>query len=371
MKILHTADWHLGMDLHKVSLLEDQKAMLQQLYQVVEQKQIDVVLICGDIYDSALATKDAISLFDEAMTTLCKKMKRTVIVIAGNHDSAERLASMHALLKDMGLYIFGKLTKQIEPVIIQDTAFYPVPYFHLETFKEAYGVQVQSSEEAFQHLSACANQEHLDKHHILLAHTFCTNAQLSKSDRFASIAGSDLVSAQVFEGFEYVALGHLHRMQEIKDHVWYSGSPIAYSFSEANHTKCFLLYDTETKEVTQHEVLPLHPLLTYTGSFAQIQERLLQPIDPQAYQKIELLDQGVTFEMMAYFKEHVPNLLQLVGKQMVMNQGISIEIDEMDEMDDVAIVKQFFLDYYDSELSAEELAWFLEAQQQLEDSYAS
>lgn len=371
MRILHTADWHLGIDLHKLSLKEDQRFMLQQLYALIEREAVDVILICGDIYDSALSTKEAIQLFDEAMTQLCKVMKKQVIVIAGNHDSGERLSAMHQLLKEMGLHIFGKLEGVVEPLIIEDTAFYPVPFFHLETFKEAYQLPAESIEAAFVQITRKALCQHPDKKHVMLAHTFCANAQLSGSDRFAAVGGSDLVSAQAFEGFDYVALGHLHRMQRMKETVYYSGSPLAYSFAEAAYPKCALIYDTASNAVEQHSLQPLHPLQTMVGSFVQIQQQLITPCDPQSYYKIEMTDQSVTFEMMEYFQEHLPNLLQLTGKSASMDQTISIGLQDMEEMDDLSILKQFFHDYYDRELSEEEITWFLAANQQQEEAYAA
>ena len=371
MRILHTADWHLGLELHKLNLWEDQRLMLRQIQHIVNEQKIDVIVISGDIYDTALATKEAIQLFDEMMTILCKDMQKQVIVIAGNHDGAQRLASMNQLLSFMGLHIYGKLEQVIEPLVIDDIAFYPMPFFHLETFRQVYDCQIKSYEEAFAIVNKQAKRDIGYHRKILLAHTFCANAAVCESDRFANIGGSDLVSASVMNGFDYVALGHLHRKQRITERICYSGSPLAYSFSEAVYDKYVLIYDTVCDQVEEIMLIPEHPLLTLTGTFEELQSAMQQGIQEDAYIKIELTNQSVTFEMMQYFKEHIPSLLQLTGKSAVMDQSISIQAEEMDQMSDLDIVKQFFKDYYQLELDEEQIALFQQASQIKEELYAA
>ena len=373
MKILHTADWHLGIDLHKVSLLKDQAYFFSQLLKIIEEEQIEVIIIAGDIYDTALASKEAIRLFDAMMTKLCMDMKKEVIVIAGNHDSGERLSSMNQLLSAMGLHVYGKIENKVEPLIIQDHAFYPIPYFHLETIRSVYQSKVTNIDEAFSlMLNQAKEKAEQAVCHIAIAHAFCANASISESDRFANVGGADLVSAKVFEGMDHTALGHLHRQQCMGGSVYYSGSPLAYSFSEAAYEKCVLIYDSEAKEVTKRCIAPLHPLITLEGSFVQLQEQLKQGMDANAYYKIEMSDGIVSYETMEYFREHVENLLQLSGKNAVMKESISIQLDEMETMDDLSIVRHFFQDHYGEELGEEEIGWLLEAMEEgKEEAYAS
>lgn len=373
MKILHTADWHLGIDLHKVSLLEDQAYFFQQLVKIIEEENIEVIIIAGDIYDTALASKEAIGLFDQMMTTLCKKMKKEVIVIAGNHDSGERLSSMNQLLSVMGLHVYGKMEAPLKPLIIQDHAFYPIPYFHLETIRRVYQTKVSSNDEAFLLMLDQAKQQAQQAvSHIAIAHAFCANASISESDRFANVAGADMVSAKVFTGMDHTALGHLHRQQHMGEHVYYSGSPLPYSFSEAEYEKCVLIYDSEKKQVSKRSIVPLHPLITWKGSFAQLQELIQQGVDKNAYYKIEMTDGIVSSETMDYFREHIETLLQLSGKQAFIQEKISIQLDEMETMSDLDIVRHFFLDHYGEELDEEQLGWLLEAMKEgKEEEYAS
>lgn len=368
MRILHTADWHLGIDLHRMSLLEDQKYFFQQLQAIIKEKQIDVIIIAGDIYDTALANKDAIRLYDQMMSCLCLEMKKEVIVIAGNHDSGERLSSLKDLVKPMGLHIYGRMDQEVEPLIIQNCAFYPIPFFHLETMRNVYQAKVKNLDEAFAMILERAKQKTVNiSTHIAIAHTFCANASVSESDRFANVGGSDLVSADVFSDMQYTALGHLHRKQKLHHHVYYSGSPLAYSFSEAQYKKAVLIYDSETDEVEEIAIHPLHPLISLQGNFDQIQKIIQEGLDTNAYYKIELQDQSVQYEMMDYFREHVETLLQLSGKNALQNQNVSIALDEMEEMNDLDIVSHFFQDYYDEVLDEEETGWFLEASQMVEE----
>lgn len=371
MRILHTADWHLGIDLHKMSLQQDQKDLMQQLIQIVIEEKIDVILISGDVYDTALASKEAIQLFDWIMTQLCKQLNKEVIVIAGNHDSGERLSSMSHLLSPMGLHVYGRIHQIIDPIILKDVAFLPIPYFHLETIRTIYQQPVRCLDDAFDLIITKGFEKTpSEMKKVVLAHTFCANASVSESDRFANIGGSDLVSSKVFHDADYVALGHLHKMQQL-DHAYYSGSPLPYSFSEAKHASCVLIYDTEKNQVSKRSIEPLHPLITIKGSFEQIQKQLEKPISQQAYYKVELTDSIVSYETMEYFKEHLPTLLQLVGKTAIAKETIIIPFEQLEEMNDLDIVRHFFLDYYEEELDDEEIGWFLEVSEEKEEEYAS
>ena len=149
MRILHTADWHLGIDLYKLSMIEDQRWFKQQLKTIVEEENIDVILVAGDVYDTVLASKEAIEIYDDIMYMLCMELKKKVIVIAGNHDSATRLASLSRLLKGMGLYVVGSLQEKVAGIELEDCMIYPIPYFHVEQVRKAYDVDVHSQEEAF------------------------------------------------------------------------------------------------------------------------------------------------------------------------------------------------------------------------------
>ena len=269
MRVLHTADWHLGMDLYKVTLMEDQRWFKQQLKAIIEEESIDAVLVAGDVYDTILASKEAIELYDDIMYMLCMELKKKVIVIAGNHDSATRLASLSRLLEGMGLYIIGSLKEKVKGIRVDDCMIYPIPYFHVEQVRKVYQKDVHSQAEAF----SCIRTDILSTvdhayRPIAMAHAFLANAEVCESDRFANVGGAELVPSAIFDGFSYVAMGHLHRRQHAGGRVWYSGSPLPYSFSEADQPKGVLIYDSQTDTVTKRDIQPLHPLQVGKGSYA-------------------------------------------------------------------------------------------------------
>lgn len=364
MKILHTADWHFGIDLYKKSLLQDQEFFIDQLLSIVENEHIDIILISGDIYDTTLASKEAIELYNKVMTMLCLKLKKKVVVIAGNHDSPTRLAACAALLAPMGLYVIGKIEKPIQGIRFDDVIIYPIPYFHLDTIRHVYGKNIEHEQNAFEEIVAhIRKQKDETCTHIIMAHTFMAGANVCESDRFANVGGADLISSEVFDEFDYVALGHLHRHQKVGKHAYYSGSPLAYSFSEAGQKKCVLIYDTITKAVQEIAIQPLHELKIMKGSFEEIQQRMHdEQEEHEAYIKIEVEDTIVSYEMLDYFRQHYDNLLQLSGKGNVHDDtSITLQLEDLDRIQDIEIVKQFFHDYYAQELQETEIKLFEEA----------
>lgn len=364
MKILHTADWHFGIDLHKMSLLQDQEFFIEQLISIIQKEQIDVILVSGDIYDTTLASKEAIELYNKVMTILCLKLKKKVIVIAGNHDSPTRLASCAELLAPMGLYVIGKIDKPIEGIRFEDVIIYPIPYFHVDTIRHIYDKDIAHEQQAFETIVAHIQKQRVAScTHIVMAHTFMAGANVCESDRFANVGGDDLISSVVFDDFDYVALGHLHRHQKVGKHAYYSGSPLPYSFSEAGQKKCVLVFDTLTKVVEEIEIQPLHELKILKGSFAELQEQMQKEEEKNnTYIKIEVGDTMVSHEMLDYFRQHYDNLLQLSGKSTIHDDAsITLQLADLDQIQDIDIVKQFFHDYYALELQEEEIKLFQEA----------
>lgn len=358
MKILHTSDWHLGIELHRHSLIEDQRWFLQQLYQIIQNENIDVVLISGDIYDTTLATREAIALFDEAMKTICQDMKKQVIVIAGNHDSSTRLSAMKALLKPSGLHLYGTLDDQAPSMTIEDVDFTCIPFVHKETLSRIYETKFTSYEQAFLTLMDDVRKHRNTHKQIVLAHAFVSGAALSESDRFAMVGSLDMVSKDVFHSLDYVALGHLHQPQVLDKHIVYSGSPLAYSFSETK-PKHVVIIDTFDMTYQNIEIKPLHPLTTVKGTYEEVMETLCDLQD--AYVKVELTDALPNYEWFHYMKERCPYLLCVTSKHMHPSQDShTIQFDDIQQLQDEDIIQQFFLDTMHREVSKEELDWMSE-----------
>lgn len=361
MKILHTSDWHLGMTAGNKSLEEEQRFFFQQLYHIIEVEQVDAVICAGDIYDSSVSNAEAIALYNEVTTEICIKRNIPFLLIAGNHDGAARLASCQELLKKAGLYVSGRLVREIEPVFVGNTAIYLLPFFHKEEvvalFPE-YKKEITSQEKAMQ--VVCNHiRENMDPRNknILVSHALIVNAELSESDRSARVGSATAVSKDVFERFDYVALGHIHKPQKISEHIRYSGSPVKYSFgSEENQEKCVILIDTDTMECREVPVKQLHERKTLTGTYEEI---VRQKELENTYLRIKVTDRFVGLELLAEMQSYFPYLLELYGKSLDEQDAmVSMSVEELQKMDEVDIMQKFCTETCSCEPTEEQMQLF-------------
>ncbi|MGW0805429.1 exonuclease SbcCD subunit D [Nonomuraea sp. NPDC002799] len=237
MRILHTSDWHLGRSFHRESLLSGQAAFVDHLVETVRAERVDVVAVAGDVYDRALPPVDAVALLDDALARLRAAGAR-VVLISGNHDSALRLRFGSALFEASGVHVRARPDRSWEPVLVDGVAFYGIPYLEPELVRADWELPDRSHTAA---LSYAMTRVRADaaRHRasVVLSHCFVTGGQVSDSERDISVGGVAHVPLPVFDGVDYVALGHLHGRQRMSERVRYSGSPLAYSFSEAGHVK--------------------------------------------------------------------------------------------------------------------------------------
>ncbi|MFF1556756.1 exonuclease SbcCD subunit D [Streptomyces sp. NPDC058279] len=250
MKFLHTSDWHLGRSFHRVNMLDAQAAFIDHLVATVEEHGVDAVLVAGDIYDRAVPPLPAVELYDRALHRLAALGVPTVM-ISGNHDSARRLGVGAGLIEGAGIYLRTDPAGCADPVVLADVhgdvALYGLPYLEPALVKEALGAPKVGHEAV---LGAAMDRVRADlagrtpgTRSIVLAHAFVTGGQASDSERDITVGGVEAVPAAVFDGVDYVALGHLHGCQKITERVRYSGSPLAYSFSETDHRKTMWLIE--------------------------------------------------------------------------------------------------------------------------------
>ena len=248
MRILHTSDWHLGRSFHGASLLEAQEEFIDRLIATIIAEHIDVLLVAGDVYDRALPSVDAVSLFDRSLVRL-RETGAQIIVTSGNHDSALRLGFGSALLEHAGLHLRTRVEDLDRPVMLAgdgfDVAFYGLPYLEprmvaekLEVSEPGHAPVINAALEMVRaDLSQRAGESKTPVHSVVLAHVFAAGGAGSDSERELSIGGLDIVPTSYFNDFSYAALGHLHGRQKLAEAIRYSGSPIPYSFSEAGHSK--------------------------------------------------------------------------------------------------------------------------------------
>ena len=275
MKLIHLSDLHLGKRLNEYSFIEDQQHILLSIIGIIKDEKPDGVLIAGDVYDKAVASTEAITLFNKFLVRL-SELDTQIFVISGNHDSPERLTSYGELLIDC-IHIAPVYDGRVDPVVLSDSygevGIYMLPFIkpaHVSRYAE--GQEIKTYTDAMR----CAIEKmNVDKgrRNVLITHQFVTGADRCDSEEI-SVGGTDNVDACVFEPFDYVALGHLHAAQNCgKDTVRYCGTPLKYSFSESKHTKSVTVVELAEKgsvSVRTIPLKPLHDLVELKGSYDEV-----------------------------------------------------------------------------------------------------
>ncbi len=321
MKFLHTADWHLGRSFHGLSLLDDQAHVLDQFVELAITERVDAVLIAGDVYDRAVPPADAVALLDEVLSRLVVDAGIPVIVIAGNHDSAERIGFGGRILAPHKLTLRGTLD-HLQPVVLRDAygevAFHPLPYVDPGYARALPGAaQVSGHQDAMNHVVSLirANQR-AGQRNVLVGHAFVAGCSESESERPLSVGGSGMVGADSFGGFDYVALGHLHRPQALgaEQRVRYAGSLLKYSFSEVDHAKSVALVELGQQgevAVTPVALAPRRDVRIVTGTLNELLTRPDATASRDDYLCAQLTDTTPPLEPMARLREVYSNMLEL------------------------------------------------------------
>ena len=375
MKIIHTSDWHLGMRVGTQTYQECQEYFLEQLYDLIRRESVEAVLCAGDIYDSGNVGADAIELFNKATTTLCAELGVKFILIAGNHDSAPRLAAHRTLLKPAGMYVSGKLERDIEPVLLDDgkVAVYSIPFFNRDEVTALFPErreEIRSTEAAF--MAVCDHIRETmdsDRKNIVMAHAYIVGAELSESDRAAEVGYATAVSKGVFQGFDYAALGHIHKPQTVTDTVRYSGCPIKYSFGkEENQEKGVVLIDTDTMEQTFVPLPLLRDRKTVKGTYDEIIAREAELKND--YLRLYVSDRYAGLELQAELRERFPYLLEVYGKSLTENgEASTLTVEQLESLSDEDIMTKFMAERFEytptegqMQLFRDVLAWSEEEQ---------
>lgn len=363
MKIIHTSDWHFGMPVGTGSYEACQAHFLRQLYELIRREEVGAVICAGDVFDSSVANAQAIGLFNEAARTLCAQLGVRFIVIAGNHDGAARLAAHAELLAGAGLHISGRLKGKIAPVLLDGgkVAVYSLPFFNREEVTALYPEEkerIRSTETAME--VVCGKiREAMDtsRVNILVSHALVVNAELSESDRSARVGFATAVSRDVFQGFDYVALGHIHKPQAVAPHVRYCGAPIAYSFgSEETQEKGVVLLDTETKEQRFVPMVPLRDRKTVKGTLEEI---LAREDLSEDYLRLYVTDRYAGLELQAQLRQKFPYLLEVYGKGLTEEAGVSgLSLEELGSLDETDIMEKFLGEHFDYSPSEEQMELF-------------
>lgn len=377
MRFIHTADWHIGKIVNEFSMLDDQRYILDNLVDLLDKEKPDALVIAGDLYDRSVPPAKAVELLNEYFSKIVLELGIPIIAISGNHDSGERLSFASSLLQKQGLYIEGELKRNIKPVTIKDTDFYLIPYCDPALVRHIYEENdIKTHEEAMQKIISEINlNRDKNKKAVIVAHGYISNLadkenksrdeilkesglELSDSERPLSMGGTDIISAKVFDGFDYVALGHLHGAQKVgSDRVRYSGSPLKYSFSEENHKKSLTFVDISEDNI-KIELKPLVP----TRDMRSIRGNLEELINKEFYNESNindyvfayLTDEGELHEPMASLRAVYPNIM---GLKRAVDKTLDFKMIEVNkaqrEKSKIELFKDFYENVTQTELSSE------------------
>lgn len=355
MKIIHTSDWHIGKIVNEYSMIDDQKYILNKLIELIDEENIDVLMIAGDVYDRSIPPVEAVELLNETLSKLIIDRNVSVMIISGNHDSGERLSFGSKILEKQGLYIAGSDDKLYKKVVLRDNNqnvnFYLVPYKDPALTKKLLNnKEIRSHNDAMIAVIDKIKEElNENEINILIGHGYVTmkreeaiegndhkyevaELETSESERPLSIGGTDLIDGNIFKDFDYVALGHLHGRQRIgRETMRYSGSLLKYSFSEVKQKKSVAVLDLIDKDINVElkELKPLRDLRIIKGN---IEDLICEGRDieegKEDYIQAILTDDGELMNPMEKLKSVYPNTMLIsrerkknVSKENTLSKG--------------------------------------------------
>lgn len=355
MRLLHCSDLHLGKRVHECSMTEEQRHILKQIASIAVAQQVDGIIIAGDLYDKLVPSIEAVGLLDEFLTSLWEQ-HLPVYLISGNHDSPERLSFGTQLLEQNDVYLAGIFTGKAQHLSLQDAygalELYLLPFIKPAVVRSFYPEEsIETYEDA---VRVVLSQSDIDpqKRNMLVAHQFVTNngREPERSDsETLSVGALDQVDVSLFDGFDYVALGHIHGPQKIgRETVRYCGSPLKYSFSEWRHKKSVTIVELKEKGIVlleQVPLVPIHDLREIRGTLSSLlQPEVVAQGDPQDYLRVILTDEIPPYDPLGQLRQVYPNLLRLDFER---NEAAAMEsITAAQDVEEKTIM-ELFSDFYE------------------------
>ena len=355
MRLLHCSDLHLGKRVHECSMTEEQRHILKQIASIAVAQQVDGIIIAGDLYDKLVPSIEAVGLLDEFLTSLWEQ-HLPVYLISGNHDSPERLSFGTQLLEQNDVYLAGVFTGKAQHLSLQDAygalELYLLPFIKPAVVRSFYPEEsIETYEDA---VRVALSHSDIDpqKRNVLVAHQFVTNngREPERSDsETLSVGALDQVDVSLFDGFDYVALGHIHGPQKIgRETVRYCGSPLKYSFSEWRHKKSVTIVELKEKGIVlleQVSLQPIHDLREIRGTLSSLlQPEVVAQGDPQDYLRVILTDEIPPYDPLGQLRQVYPNLLRLDFER---NEAAAMEsITAAQDVEEKTIM-ELFSDFYE------------------------
>lgn len=316
MKFLHTGDLHIGKVVNDFSMIQDQRYILQQITDIAKREKAEGLIIAGDIYDRAIPPAEAVLLFNDFLTDMVRE-EIPVLMVSGNHDSPERVGFAGEILKGQGVYIAGMYEQELMKVTLDDK--HGKVTFVLMPFVKPAAVGAGSSSEAVEKM--LKDVEKSGERNVLVTHYFVTDngrePELSDGETTINVGGLDNVEASLFDGFNYTALGHIHRPQKIgKGEVYYGGAPLAYSFSETGQVKYVNIVDLDKEgkaAVRQEALKPLHEMRRIKGRLEELMRpEIVAAADCNDYIQAEITNEEELIDPIGTLRTVYPNIMQIV-----------------------------------------------------------
>lgn len=363
MKLIHLSDLHLGKRLNEFSLIEDQKYILTKIINVIDGEKPDAILIAGDIYDKSVPSAEAVELFDDFVVRLAKRSLQ-VFVISGNHDSAERLAFGNRLMDRSGIHFSPVYNGEIMPLTLSDeygeVKIYMLPFIKPAHVRRFYPEErIETYTDAIR-IAIGNMQVPGDSRNILITHQFVTGASRTESEEI-SVGGSDNVDASVFDKFDYVALGHIHRPQNIgSEKIRYCGTPLKYSFSEANDRKSVSIVEIGANGAVSIRETPLAPLRDMVELKGKYEELMLKSFyEGKTYQEdytyITLTDEEDIPDALAKLRVVYHNLMKLDYDNARTRHRVEIgAAEDVETKSPLQLFSEFYLKQNGVEMNHEE-----------------
>lgn len=355
MKLIHTADLHIGKVVNEFSMLKDQEHVLRQMVQIAKEEKADAFLIAGDVYDRTIPPAEAVVLLDWFLRELAG-LQIPVLMISGNHDSGERLGFAGSILEQKEFYIGSSFEGKLKKVTLNDTIgkinVYLLPFLKPQIVRHYLPEEpVHSYEEAVR-AALATGQVDTGERNLLLTHYFVTNMgispELSDSESRISVGGTDNVDVSVFSEFDYVALGHIHGPQKVgRESVRYAGSPLKYSFSEVFHKKSVTVIEMKEKgdvTIRTRELVPLHDMRKIKGTLEELMcPEVVGSADSLDYLHVTLTDREELMDAMGSLRSVYPNVMQLIiEKNMRADEARLSQTHEFREKKTLDIFQEFY-----------------------------
>ena len=350
MRFLHLSDLHLGKRVNEFSMLEDQAYILKEILNIIDEQKVEAVLIAGDVYDKVIPSAEAVRLLDDFLTRIAAR-ELPVFLISGNHDSAERVAFGSRLMSSRQIYLSPVFESDVEPITISDRYgeinIYMLPFVKPSLVKRVYPEEEILTYQDAVNVAVQHMQIDTDKRNILLAHQFVTGAARCDSEEL-SVGGLDDVDASIFDGFDYVALGHLHGPQKIgKETVRYSGTPLKYSFSEANQKKAAVIVDVEEKgkiNIQQIPLVPKHDMREIRGTYMEVTALdFYKDMKTDDYLHITLIDEEDIPDAIGKLRTIYPNIMKLSYDNLRTRAAGTVRgTAEVEEKSPMELLKEFY-----------------------------